>query len=261
MDGVCTDVTLISAVSCDRDFVDSLASVMTEGSLTLCICSMWCWMRCPDIFRRWRAWQSHALLLASQSAIFRLGLFLFIKKSEVRINGTDSQITSLVVLKQLEELSAQYDNDNQVYKGRYSRCQIGDFPNIRTRNIVSHRSQKHYKEPGNGVDYLKYVNQGPLELFIRAAQMAQQHFEISPPSGSSRKSKEENGHRDDDSSNRPKHCFESRQGQWSTIQAGIPQAGNDDNQGGNRADTHRTDKNLKCPHNPCFTGCSVLAEA
>ena len=147
----------------------------------------------------------------------------------------------------LEELSAQYDNDNQVYKGRYSRCQIGDFPNIRTRNIVSHRSQKHYKEPGNGVDYLKYVNQGPLELFIRAAQMAQQHFEISPPSGSSRKSKEENGHRDDDSSNRPKHCFESRQGQWSTIQAGIPQAGNDDNQGGNRADTHRTDKNLKCP--------------
>lgn len=37
MDGVCTDVTLISAVSCDRDFVDSLASVMTEGSLTLCI--------------------------------------------------------------------------------------------------------------------------------------------------------------------------------------------------------------------------------
>ena len=103
------------------------------------------------------------------------------------------------------------------------------------------------KEPGNGVDYLKYVNQGPLELFIRAAQMAQQHFEISPPSGSSRKSKEENGHRDDDSSNRPKHCFESRQGQWSTIQAGIPQAGNDDNQGGNRADTHRTDKNLKCP--------------
>lgn len=142
MDGVCTDVTLISAVSCDRDFVDSLASVMTEGSLTLCICSMWCWMRCPDIFRRWRAWQSHALLLASQSAIFRLGLFLFIKKSEVRINGTDSQITSLVVLKQLEELSAQYDNDNQVYKGRYSRCQIGDFPNIRTRNIVSHRSQE-----------------------------------------------------------------------------------------------------------------------
>ena len=114
MDGVCTDVTLIPAVSCDRDFVDSLASVMTEGSLTLCICSMWCWMRCPDIFRRWRAWQSHAPLLASQSAIFRLGLFLFIKKSEVRINGTDSQITSLVVLKQLEELSAQYDNDNQV---------------------------------------------------------------------------------------------------------------------------------------------------
>ena len=50
MDGVCTDVTLISAVSCDRDFVDSLASVMTEGSLTLYICSMWCWMRCPDIF-------------------------------------------------------------------------------------------------------------------------------------------------------------------------------------------------------------------
>lgn len=112
-------MTLIPAVSCDRDFVDSLASVMTEGSLTLCICSMWCWMRCPDIFRRWRAWQSHAPLLASQSAIFRLGLFLFIKKSEVRINGTDSQITSLVVLKQLEELSAQYDNDNQVYKGRY----------------------------------------------------------------------------------------------------------------------------------------------
>ena len=103
------------------------------------------------------------------------------------------------------------------------------------------------RNPGNGVDYLKYVNQGPLELFIRAAQMAQQHFEISPPSGSSRKSKEENGHRDDDSSNRPKHCFESRQSQWSTIQAGIPQAGNDDNQGGNRADTHRTDKNLKCP--------------
>ena len=33
MDGVCTDVTLIPAVSCDRDFVDSLASVMTEGQL------------------------------------------------------------------------------------------------------------------------------------------------------------------------------------------------------------------------------------
>lgn len=128
MDGVCTDVTLIPAVSCDRDFVDSLASVMTEGSLTLCICSMWCWMRCPDIFRRWRAWQSHAPLLASQSAIFRLGLFLFIKKSEVRINGTDSQITSLVVLKQLEELSAQYDNDNQVYKGRVFPLSNWRFP-------------------------------------------------------------------------------------------------------------------------------------
>ena len=249
-------MTLIPAVSCDRDFVDSLASVMTEGSLTLCICSMWCWMRCPDIFRRWRAWQSHAPLLASQSAIFRLGLFLFIKKSEVRINGTDSQITSLVVLKQLEELSAQYDNDNQVYKGRYSRCQIGDFPNIRTRNIVSHRSQKHYKEPGNGVDYLKYVNQGPLELFIRAAQMAQQHFEISPPSGSSRKATvmmivptgpstvskaaKVNGAPSRPESHRPVTTITKEV----TVQIHIVPT-----------------KTSNAPHNPCFTGCSVLAEA
>ena len=130
-----------------------------------------------DIFRRWRAWQSHAPLLVSQSAIFRLGLFLFIKKSEVRIKYDVLRSTSLVVLKQLEELSAQYDNDNQVYKGRYSRCQIWRFPKYPHQKYRFPPQPEALQEPGNGVDYLKYVNQGPLELFIRAAQMAQQHFE------------------------------------------------------------------------------------
>lgn len=127
MDGVCTDVTLIPAVSCDRDFVDSLASVMTEGSLTLCICSMWCWMRCPDIFRRWRAVAEPRPPLGFSIRHFQLGLFLFTKSlsSDQRYR---SQITSLVVLKQLEELSAQYDNDNQVYKGRVFPLSNWRFP-------------------------------------------------------------------------------------------------------------------------------------
>ena len=59
--GACTYLAYIPDISCTGPLLKNLLTDATKNSSVLCICWMWCWMRCPDVFSQRGRGRSHAL--------------------------------------------------------------------------------------------------------------------------------------------------------------------------------------------------------